>query len=118
MHLDVCKVLRCPVDVSFDVVSSGDKIVTLSGDCCNVGVDGCFCSSGWLSFWNRLIPLSKLFVECSQAFLMSSDAVVDGLSVVTCTVDVVEADWVDLVESRVEVDHEPEVVVLKKAPHL
>ena len=49
---------------------------------------------------------------------MLCDASVDGLGVVPGCVDVVEADWVDLVESRVEVDQEPEVVELKKAPHL
>ena len=47
---------------------------------------------------------------------MLSDASVDGLSVISGTVDVVEADWVDLVESCVEVDPELEVVELKKAP--
>ena len=43
---------------------------------------------------------------------MLSDASLDGLGVITGAVDVVEADWVDLVESRVEVDQEPEVVEL------
>ena len=43
---------------------------------------------------------------------MSSDACLDGLGVVPGAVDVVEADWVDLVESSVEVDQEPEVVEL------
>ena len=43
---------------------------------------------------------------------MLRDASVDGLGVVPGCVDVFEADWVDLVESRVEVDHEPEVVEL------
>ena len=49
---------------------------------------------------------------------MSSDACLDGLGVVLSAVDVVEADQVDLVESSVEVDHEPKVIELKKAPHL
>ena len=48
---------------------------------------------------------------------MSYDACLDGLGVVPGAVDVVEADWVDLVETSVEVDQEPEVVELKKAPH-
>ena len=43
---------------------------------------------------------------------MSCDASVDGLGVVPGCVDVVERNWVDLVESRVEVDQEPEVVEL------
>ena len=43
---------------------------------------------------------------------MLCDASVDGLGVVPGCVDVVEADWVDFVESRVEVDREPEVVEL------
>ena len=43
---------------------------------------------------------------------MPSDASVDGLGVVPGGVDVVESDWVDLVESSVEVDQEPEVVEL------
>ena len=45
---------------------------------------------------------------------MLSDAFVDGLSVVFPTIDVVEGDRLSLVESRVEVGHEPEVVELKK----
>ena len=49
---------------------------------------------------------------------MLSDASFDVLGVIPGTVDVVEADRVDLVERRVEVDQEPEVVELKKAPHL
>ena len=118
MHQDVGKVLRCPVDVSFDGVSLDYESVTLSGDCCDLTVDDCCCSSGWLAFCDWLIALSKRFVECSQAFVMLSDAFVDALCVVTGTIDVVEADRVDLVESRVEVDREPEVVELKKAPHL
>ena len=48
---------------------------------------------------------------------MLHDASVDGLGVVPGRADVVEADWVDLVESCVEVDQEPEVVELKKTPH-
>ena len=96
-----------------------DESVTLSGDCCDVTVDDCCCSFVLVVHLRTgCSALSKLFVECSQAFVMLSDASVDALCVVTGTVDVVEADWVDLVESRVEVDHEPEVVELKKAPHL
>ena len=49
---------------------------------------------------------------------MFSDASLDGLGVVPGAVDVVEADRVDLVESSVEVDQEPKVVELKKAPSL
>ena len=47
---------------------------------------------------------------------MLSDAVVDGLSVVSPTIDVVEGDRVSLVEavSRLVMTHEPEVVELKK----
>ena len=37
---------------------------------------------------------------------MSCDTSVDGLGVVPGCVDVVESDWVDLVESGVEVDQE------------
>ena len=43
---------------------------------------------------------------------MLCDASVDGLGVVPGCVDIVEADWVDLVEGSVEVYHEPEVVEL------
>ena len=46
---------------------------------------------------------------------MFSDASVDGFGVVSCTVDVVESDRVALVEGCVKVDHEPEVIELKKA---
>ena len=49
---------------------------------------------------------------------MSSDAVVNGLSVVSPTIDVVEGDQLSLVESRVKVGCEPEVVELKKASDL
>ena len=45
---------------------------------------------------------------------MSSDAVVDDLSVVPSTIDVVESDRVDLVESCIEVGQR-KVVELKKA---
>ena len=45
---------------------------------------------------------------------MFSDAVVDGFCVVPSAIDVVEADWVDLVESCVEVGQEREIVELKK----
>ena len=45
---------------------------------------------------------------------MLSDAIVDGFSVVSPTIDVSEGDWVSLVESRVEVGHESEVIELKQ----
>ena len=118
MHQDVSKILRCSVDVSFDGVPSGDEGVTLSCVCCDVCVDGCLCSSCWLSSCYRLIPLSMFLVECSQSFLMLSDAAVDGLSVVSPTIHVVAGDRMSLGESRVEVGHEPDVVELKKASDL
>ena len=46
---------------------------------------------------------------------MFSDAVVDGLCFAPATVDVVEGDWVDFVESCVDVGEEREVVELKKS---
>ena len=118
MHQDVRKILRCLVDVSPFFVSSGDEIVMLTCDGCNVCVDGCCCSTCWLTIGDRLVSLSILFVECSQSFLMLSDAVVDGFSVVPSTIDVVESDRVDLVECCVEVGQERKVVELKKASDL
>ena len=115
MHQDVCKILRCFVDVSVDVVASNDEIVTLTCDCCNVCIDGCYYSSGWLTTVDRLVSLSILFVECSQCFLMSSDAV---LSVVPSAMDVLENDRVDFVECCVKVGQECNVVELEKASDL
>ena len=65
MHQDVGKILRGSVDVSLDVVSSGDESVTLSSDVVDVTVDGCCVSSRCLSLSDGLFSLSKLFVECS-----------------------------------------------------
>ena len=47
---------------------------------------------------------------------MLSDAIVDGLSLVSPTINVVESDRLTLVGSCVEVSHEPEVVELKQTP--
>ena len=118
MHQDVRKILGGLVEVSPDVVSAGDEIATLTCDCCDACVDGCCCccSSCWLTICKRLVSLSILLVECSQSFLMSPDAVVDGFSVISSTLDVVESDKVDLVEGCVEVGHERKIVELKKSP--
>ena len=46
---------------------------------------------------------------------MLANAVVDVLGFTPATVDVLEGDWVDLIEGCVEVGEEREVVQLKKA---
>ena len=65
MHQDVSKILRGSVDVSLDVVSPGDEFVTLCCDSVDLTIDGCCCSSCWLTIWYGLVTLSVLFVECS-----------------------------------------------------
>ena len=53
--------------------------VSLTSDSCDVAVDGCCVSSCWSTVGDRLISLSKLFIECSYPCLMLANAVVDVL---------------------------------------
>ena len=59
MDQNVGKILRCVADVSFVVVFFGDESVSLTSDCCDVGVDGCCCLSCWCSVRRRVVLVEQ-----------------------------------------------------------